>query len=119
MSRDKQIEEMECVILRHTYDNELIGLIATDLYNEGYRKVDEDYAIQCTCYALGCQMAETLKRKVAEEIFSEIEASISVYSYTTDGDTYDDDRVLDVLEWVDGKLDELKKKYTGGSDYET
>ena len=46
---------------------ELAGAIATDLYNKGYRKVDEDYAIQCTCYYLGCQMAEKIKEKVIAE----------------------------------------------------
>lgn len=63
-----QIVEMALDIMKaSSLPLELSGAIATDLYNKGYRKVDEDYAIQCTCYALGCQMAEKIKEKVIAE----------------------------------------------------
>jgi methanogenic corrinoid protein MtbC1 len=53
-----------------------VRLHAEVLYAKGYRKIADDHARQCTYYALGCQMAEGLKRKVAEEIFAEIEEGI-------------------------------------------
>lgn len=71
------------------------------LYNAGYRKIYDDHQRQCTCYALGCQMAEQLKSKVAEQIFAEIGELVNEYLdgriYTHDFCTY---------------LAELKKKYT-------
>ena len=78
MTKEKQIEEMAMDIpskvaierantISELYYHEHRIAIATELYNAGYRKVDEDYAIQCTCYALGCQMAEKIKEKVITE----------------------------------------------------
>ena len=73
MSRDKQIEEMAKII----DDNHgfIVSSVETaeSLYESGYRKIYDDHERQCTCYALGCQMAEELKREVAEEIFAEID----------------------------------------------
>jgi hypothetical protein len=80
--RDKQIEEMAKV-----YDEarlkarETLGSMnkgeamwySEAFYNAGYRKIYDDHQWQCTCYALGCQMAEELEKKVAREIFEEIE----------------------------------------------
>jgi hypothetical protein len=38
------------------------------LYNHNYRQVNEDLAIQCTCYVLGCQEGEKIKQTTAQEI---------------------------------------------------
>jgi hypothetical protein len=38
------------------------------LYNHNYRQVNEDLAIQCTCYSLGCQEGEKIKQTTAKEI---------------------------------------------------
>lgn len=47
------------------------------LYNAGYRKIADDHARQCTCYALGCQMAESLKKNAAKGIFADINNSLN------------------------------------------
>lgn len=65
---------------------------ATALYNAGYRKASE----------------------VAEEIFAEIEASISLFSFHCDDDNNYEWGVHDALVWVDEKIAELKKKITEG-----
>jgi hypothetical protein len=108
---EKQIEEIENQIA------EIAKLItegarsamedAEALYNAGYRKIYDDHQRQCTCYALGCQMAESLKRDVAEEIFAEIE-EIAMHSITSFG----------LQTMVMGKVAfaELKKKYTEGGE---
>ena len=83
---------------------ESVEKLADYLIEQGYRKVDEDYAIQCTCYALGCQMAETLKRKVVEEIFSEIETFIIDQCFLTDAG----------VAKIYKKLVEVRKKYKEG-----
>ena len=38
------------------------------LHNHNYRQVNEDLAIQCTCYALGCQEGEKIKQTTVQEI---------------------------------------------------
>ena len=81
MSRDKQIEEMAKAVchLDRTCDECMTSfeckamMYAKRFYDAGYRKIYDDHQRQCTCYALGCQMAEELKRKVAREIFEEAE----------------------------------------------
>jgi hypothetical protein len=116
MSRDKQIEEM-CEVLRKnaesckTCDWYAEGLcigncelaednqtVCETLYNAGYRKIYDDNQRQCTCYALGCLMAEQLEKKVAEKIFAEIENNAYTYG----------------INFVISKetLAELKNKYT-------
>ena len=73
-----------------------------NLSKMGYRKIYDDHQRQCTCYALGCQMAEQLERKVAREIFEEIESVL-----------LDKDSPLTVWCAIEGqKYAELKKKYT-------
>ena len=95
MDREKQIEEMAKDLCRlpDTCEKCLVGTItrsectarkyAERAYNAGYRKIYDDLQRQCTCYALGCQMAEELKKDVARGIFAEIEkkvkASIVIY----------------------------------------
>lgn len=49
-----------------------------NLSKMGYRKISDDHQRQCTCYALGCQMAEELKRKVAMEIFEQIDDTMEL-----------------------------------------
>lgn len=72
MSKEKDINELTTDIYSMIRSDTVSRAIASVLYAKGYRKVDEDYARQCTCYTLGCQMAEQLEKKVAKEIFAEI-----------------------------------------------
>ena len=51
--------------------------------------------------------------EVAREIFEEIEESIATHAYTSKSEDYMDG-ASDTIEWVDSKIDELKKKYTEG-----
>lgn len=60
------------------------------------------------------ERAET-KREIAMEIFEEIEASIATHAFTSKSEDYADG-MFDAIEWVDSKIDELKKKYTEGDD---
>ena len=39
----------------------------------GYRKINDDHQKQVACYALGCQEGDKIARRVAAEIFAEIE----------------------------------------------
>ena len=117
MNRDKQINEMAKVIC-NCYDNGICNIDekpcdyecgskqnAYELYNAGYRKISDDHQRQCTCYDLGCQMAEGLEKKVAAEIFEEIEKL--AFEVTTHGHFY-------ALGIGYGTFSELKKKYTEG-----
>ena len=116
MDRDKQIEEMVVenlvAFLWHNtnmYDEDLIFEVAKALVNAGYRKISDDHQRQCTCYALGCQMAAGLKKDVAREIFEEIEKAheecIHIDPSTNIGYLLRTKFEL--------KLAELKKKYIG------
>ena len=77
MSRDKQIEEIQAEIIRWGENADRTGNyrynLSEHLVDKGYRKIYDDHQRQCTCYALGCQMAEQLEKKVAEKIFAEID----------------------------------------------
>ena len=76
---EKQIKEMsedvaqaickteDCAECKYEYCS-LEYAIADKLFNKGYRKVDEYLAIQCTCYAIGCQEGEKIKQTTAKEI---------------------------------------------------
>ena len=114
MSRDKQIEEIAKIIMKPCFEiMEESGstgrdcpfpygceeCTAVNIYNAGYRKIYDDHQRQCTCYALGCQMAKRLEQKVAEEIFGEIEYLI------WQNDTHP---ACELTEHIA----ELKKKYT-------
>lgn len=87
MTKEKQIEEMAKVMHERAHEIavDTYGMakleaqsktmpddFADALYTAGYRKVHDDYAIQCVCYALGCQAAEKIKTEVAREISEEI-----------------------------------------------
>ena len=52
-----------------------------------------------------------IKQEYAREIFEEIEGSIAVHAFTSKSKDYADG-MYDAIEWVDSKIDELKKKYT-------
>lgn len=76
MDKEKQIEEMAKELENHTCMSQFQAEIASrTLHTLGYRKIYDDHQRQCTCYALGCQMAEELKKEVAMEIFEELEKS--------------------------------------------
>lgn len=101
MSEDKYIAEMavKCCVRNpraHTVEECLEcefkhGMcgeykLAKTLYEEGYRKIYDDYQRQCTCYALGCQMAEELKRGLTTHIFIDINNMFEKINYRiTDG----------------------------------
>lgn len=132
MSRDKQIEEMasdfcalnmpceEC----HLYKNRCRAKkYATRAYNAGYRKIEEDPFRRCACLALGCDIADDLKREVAEEIFGEFRTlmreKLGINSgmakiFQMDADFYKGraDGYIDAIY----SLAELKKKYTEGGE---
>ena len=119
----------EVPIADKTYP-EYVEAIADKLIAEDYRKIYDDHERQCTCYALGCQMAEQLERKVAREIFEEIEALMNevyssvqygCYSYgmTKQTDSPSAQRQCGKLEgvkYLGDRIAELKNKYIGESD---
>jgi hypothetical protein len=80
-------------------------LKAEFLVELGYRKIHDDHQRQCACYALGCQMAEELKREFAREIFAAVDSTIDLVCAMTG---------LDIA--IFGKYAELKKKYTESED---
>lgn len=115
MTPEKQIEEMEIALREaiHEFDDAWRECLHNDgkqprretlfyakylVENKGYRKVHDNYAIQCVCYALGCQAAEKIKTEVASEIFAEIEKLL----------------IIDNFRLICNRIDfaELKKKYT-------
>ena len=114
MDKEKQIEEMAvdlCLLddCKHLPKEECdlttcVHCMAEILYKKGYRKVEEDSFRRCTCLALGCDIADDLKRDVAREIFEEIEASAKVKYWRGGG--------LVVFEVNGEDFAELKKKYT-------
>ncbi len=114
MSRDKQ----EYLKLKPFADDlrnaeswcELDGVLnryqtVKNLHKMGYRKIHDDHQRQCACYALGCQMAEELKREVAKEIFETVDSTIDLICAMTG---------VDIVAF--GKYAELKKKYTEGGE---
>ena len=115
------ISNMAIDIMNTGLPLELAGAVATDLYEQGYRKVDEDYAIQCTCYALGCQQAEQIetkaKQKVAKQIFDMVKKRIhNEYNDLSNIVPTDDDYYLGKLAGISEAefiIAELKKKYIG------
>ena len=116
MTKEKQIEEManayyEAMLKARgtlgSMNNGAPKWYAKELYNAGYRKIYDDHQRQCTCYALGCQMAEQLKREVAEEIFADIHESINAETFH-----HKNFGAIVYLENIDLILAELKKKYT-------
>lgn len=71
---NKQIEEMALDI--HSVSHlplELCGALATDLFGKNYRKLYDDNAVQCVCYALGCQAAEQIKAATVRKMQAMIE----------------------------------------------
>lgn len=95
------------------------------LYNAGYRKIYDDHQRQCTCYALGCQMAEQLKSKVAEEIFEIVDITLKVDERDFERQFIESDNEKDAYvalaleNYVHGVrkvFAELKKKYTEGGE---
>ena len=120
MSKIEQIEEMANIIALKAFeqahlidgDENLADIVATDLYEKGYRKVDEDYAKQCTCYALGCQMAKQLEQKVAREIFADLDKALGELAMKYSDEGFNE--YFGVCEVVFTKvLYPIKKKYVG------
>lgn len=96
---EKQIKEMsedvaqaickteDCAECKYEYCS-LEYAIADKLFNKGYRKVDEDLAIQCTCYTLGCQEGEKIKQTTSKEI---IDLANEVIEFFENDATVDDE----------------------------
>lgn len=62
----------------------------------------------CTAFKSEADM----KMEIANAIFDDIEASIAVHTFTSKSEDYIDG-ATDTIEWVDSKVDELRKKYIG------
>ena len=71
------------------------------------------YALQYGTVTDQQKVIEKAKSEVAREIFEKIEESIATHAYTSKSEDYMDG-AFDTIEWVDSKIDELKKKYTEG-----
>ena len=122
MTAEKQIEEMAMLMTegaRPAIED------ADALYNAGYRKIYDDHQRQCACYALGCQMAEQLKSKVAEEIFEIVDITLKVDERDFERQFIESDNEKDAYvalaleNYVHGVrkvFAELKKKYTEGGE---
>lgn len=63
----------------------------------------------CTAFKSEADM----KMEIANAIFDDIEASLAVHAFTSKSEDYADG-AYDTIEWVDSKIDELRKKHTGG-----
>lgn len=79
-----------------------------NLHKMGYRKIHDDHQRQCTCYALGCQMAEELKREVAREIFEELE-KIAMHNVTLSYGLW-------LMSMGEVAFAKIKEKYTEGEE---
>lgn len=108
MTKEKQIKEIQEEIIRWGENADRTGnygyALSEHLVDQGYRKIYDDNQRQCTCYALGCQMAEELERKVARGIFEEIE-KIAMHNVTSSHGIW-------LLSMGEVAFAELKKKYT-------
>ena len=90
MSEKKQIDTLAADIYSMLRSDSMSRAMASMLYGDGWRKQSE----------------------VAREIFEEIEDSIAVHAFTRKSEDYAEG-MYDAIEWVDSKIAELKKKYTG------
>jgi hypothetical protein len=127
MTKEKQILEMAEAIEQarikatdttNSMNYGFGGWYAKELYNAGYRKIYDDHQRQCTCYALGCQMAEELKSDVAREIFEEIEKLLKENLFTLIPpyrSEITDWKTVFRLKLADD-IAELKKKYESEKD---
>lgn len=55
---------------------------------------------------------EIAKAEAVKEVFEKIDERLAVHSFTSNSTEYSDG-MLDCLEWVDSKIDELKKEMVG------
>lgn len=112
--KDKLIKTIREVPIADKTYTEYVEAVADKLIAEDYRKIFDDHQRQCTCYALGCQMSEQLKREVAREIFEEIEKARKKWDTVHNIDHYGyNGSAFGYLEAdVDSTIYELKKKYT-------
>lgn len=109
MEKDKHIEEMAKAIEQarikaldttNSMNYGFGGWYAKELYDNGYRKIYDDHERQCTCYALGCQMAEELEKKVAKKFIEAVDSMMECVCAMTG---------LTLTYY--GEYAELKKKY--------
>jgi hypothetical protein len=72
MNKEKQIKEIQDEIIRWGENADRTGnygyALSEHLVDQGYRKIYDDNQRQCTCYALGCQMAEELERTLRQRL---------------------------------------------------
>ena len=120
--KDKIKEIIRSVPITDKTYSEYIEAVAERLIAEDYRKIYDDHERQCICYALGCQMAEGLKRKVAEEIFAEIKKRLDMYSHIH---RYAEEANKVTEEYADGSpvemtsvWDACRLEHNGYDDYE-
>ena len=118
-TKDKLIEEIRAVpIAGKTYE-QYVEAVADKLFDNDYRKIYDDHARQCTCYALGCQMAESLKTEVAREVVDDFQRRIRhIFLEMCCGNDYNTLNLLEIDSAIEALYDtfsaELKKKYTEG-----
>lgn len=53
-----------------------------------------------------------MRIEIANAIFDDIDVSLAVHAFTSKSEDYIDG-AADTLDWVDSKIDELRKKYIG------
>ena len=81
---------------------------ARKAFEAGYRRIYDDHQRQCTCYALGYQMADSIEKKIATKIFTEVERVFGGTTAMWLNSRYS--------QWED--YEKLKKKYTEGEKNE-
>ena len=88
---------------RDDAENAIMDCPTSDVAPKG--EVHDDHHKQVTCYALGCQEGDKIKREVAREIFEEIE-ELAIYGTTPWG--------VCLISIGVASFAELKKKYLEG-----
>lgn len=66
IDKDKLVQELK------DYYCIFPAMVKRAIENAPVITIDEDYAIQCTCYALGCQQAEQIEKKALEEFLKKV-----------------------------------------------
>lgn len=87
---------------------DIVSRAEFDLYNRLYHEVEDELA---SVY----DRLEKTTTEIATKIIEEIEACIAVHAFTSKSEDYAEG-CYDTIEWVDSKIDELRKKYTGAND---
>ena len=93
-----------------------MGVKEYDCYNCSHYGVCykiRQWGIRTDNAGLYCPSFAKKQSKVVNAIFDDIEVSLAVHAFTSKSEDYADG-AADTIEWVDAKIDELRKKYVGG-----